>query len=295
MSDTMKLWNAVQRTDPANTKKVSQRGGFTAINAHSQIMEATRQFGPVGVGWGYETGEPIFRDNLLFIPVTLWHGARENTFGPILGGAEWVSTKGHLDSDAAKKATTDAVTKALSQLGFNADVFLGLFDDNKYVEQVAHDIQAEKEPQAREKLTGPHESKTALRKAVHELIANVRKAQTNDEIDALLKADKPTIAQASKDWPALVNGDPKIEEDAGLKGAVEQRRAEVADKPELSASFYELVNRMKDCTTLAECTTWSVDNALFLDEMDDVERREFEAVRDEFEASLMAAARLNAG
>ena len=28
---------------------------------------------------------------------------------------------------------TDAITKALSHLGFNADVFLGKFDDNAYV------------------------------------------------------------------------------------------------------------------------------------------------------------------
>ncbi len=142
----MTLWNAVSRTDPANTKRVQQRGGFTAINAHSQIMEATRQFGPIGIGWGYETGEPIFRDNLIVIPVTLWHGKRENTFGPIFGGAEWINDKGRLDSDAPKKATTDAVTKGLSQLGFNADVFLGLYDDNKYVAQMAAEFQAEKEP-----------------------------------------------------------------------------------------------------------------------------------------------------
>jgi hypothetical protein len=38
------------------------------------------------------------------------------------------------DTDAYKKASTDGLTKALSHLGFNADVFLGQFDDNKYVE-----------------------------------------------------------------------------------------------------------------------------------------------------------------
>jgi hypothetical protein len=39
----------------------------------------------------------------------------------------------HLDDDCVKKVATDALTKGLSKLGFNADVFLGLYDDNKYV------------------------------------------------------------------------------------------------------------------------------------------------------------------
>ena len=37
------------------------------------------------------------------------------------------------DEEAPKKSLTDAIGKALSMLGFSADVYLGLFDDNKYV------------------------------------------------------------------------------------------------------------------------------------------------------------------
>ena len=40
---------------------------------------------------------------------------------------------GTLDDEAPKKALTDAMTKAFSHLGVSADVFLGLFDNNKYV------------------------------------------------------------------------------------------------------------------------------------------------------------------
>lgn len=140
MTNTMHIWDKVSKTNPANTKKVSQRGGFTSICAQSQIMEATRAFGPIGEGWGYEADAPIFHETLVFVRVTLWHGNRANTFGPVIGGAEWKSDKGRLDSDAPKKATTDAITKLLSQLGFNADVFLGLYDDNKYIEQVTKDF-----------------------------------------------------------------------------------------------------------------------------------------------------------
>lgn len=141
MTDTMSIWRKVEKTDPAHTKHVSQRGGFTAINANYQIMNATEQFGPIGIGWGYTTGEPIFHDALLFVPVTLWHGDRSNTFGPMLGCEEWKDKNGRVDSDSSKKATTDAITKLLSQLGFNADVFLGKFDDQKYVAEVKKEFE----------------------------------------------------------------------------------------------------------------------------------------------------------
>ena len=140
MTDNMRIWQAVEKTDPAHTKHVSQRGGFTAINANYQIMQATKQFGPIGIGWGYVSGEPVFHDTLLFVPVTLWYGDRSNTFGPMLGCEEWKSDKGRVDSDASKKATTDAITKLLSQLGFSADVFLGKYDNQKYVEELAEEF-----------------------------------------------------------------------------------------------------------------------------------------------------------
>lgn len=143
MSDNLRIWNAVSKTRPEHTKHVSQRGGFTSINANSQVMEATRQFGPIGIGWGYDCGFPIFHDNLVFIGVTIWHGDKSNSFGPIYGCEEWKDNKGRLDTDAAKKAETDALTKGLSRLGFNADVFLGLWDDQKYVEQRKREVAEE--------------------------------------------------------------------------------------------------------------------------------------------------------
>ena len=43
---------------------------------------------------------------------------------------------GGLDDEAPKKAMTDAMTKGFSHLGISADVFLGLFDNNKYVQEM---------------------------------------------------------------------------------------------------------------------------------------------------------------
>jgi hypothetical protein len=145
MSDNMRIWDAVSKTNPDHTKTVNQRGGFTAIAAHSQVLEATRQFGPIGIGWGYDTQPPIMLDGVVTVGVTVWHTTRDNHFGPVWGGADLRDSKGKLDSDAPKKATTDGLTKALSLLGFNADVFMGRFDDNKYVEQMRREFAGKEE------------------------------------------------------------------------------------------------------------------------------------------------------
>ena len=143
----LRIWDAVSKTNPAHTKKVNQRGGFTAISAAYQIMAATEQFGPIGSGWGYSSEAPIFHDTVVTVPVTLWHGDRSHTFGPMMGCEEWKDRNGRVDSDAPKKATTDAITKLLSQLGFNADVFLGKFDDNKYVQQMEREFAEKDKPE----------------------------------------------------------------------------------------------------------------------------------------------------
>ena len=156
---TMRIWDLVSKTDPDHTKEVSFGRKFTAIDAHSQIMEATRLFGPVGEGWGYSNvyGETHLNDGrtVAWCDVTFWwnseslivwekenYAATKNSqryFGPVRGAAMLTSfEKGKNtlkvpDTDAYKKASTDGLTKLLSHLGFNADVFLGMFDDNKYV------------------------------------------------------------------------------------------------------------------------------------------------------------------
>jgi hypothetical protein len=140
MTDNLRIWNKVEKTNPAHTKKVNQRGGFTAISAAFQIKNATEQFGPIGIGWGYTTGAPIVTETLMTVPVSLWHGDRANVFGPMLGCEEWKDKNGRVDSDAPKKAVTDGLTKLLSQLGFNADVFLGRFDDSKYVAEMEREF-----------------------------------------------------------------------------------------------------------------------------------------------------------
>ena len=56
MSDNLKFWKSVEKTDPRYTKEFNRGGGFkgTAINPTFMVMRATEAFGPPGIGWGYE-------------------------------------------------------------------------------------------------------------------------------------------------------------------------------------------------------------------------------------------------
>ena len=157
--ENMKLWDSVAKTDPAHTNKVNQRGGFTAIDAHYQVQQATQTFGPVGEGWGYEATHTVehlsAQDTgieVAIADVIVWHGDRDKAYGPVRGMTEVINQKGRVDMDAPKKALTDALTKALSHLGFSADVFLGKFDDNKYVQQIKKEFAQEAMPPRAKKI-----------------------------------------------------------------------------------------------------------------------------------------------
>lgn len=148
--DNMKLWMSVETTDPNFTKKVNQRGGFTAIGAQYQLRTATETFGPFGTGWGVknERIEKWEDSGLAVYTATLWYVSREFKKGipvvqdkpsefPIHSSIKYHSN-GRVDDDFMKKVATDALTKGLSKLGFNADVFMGMFDDNKYVNKLTN-------------------------------------------------------------------------------------------------------------------------------------------------------------
>jgi hypothetical protein len=281
------IWNAVSKTDPAHTKKVNQRGGFTAISAHYQILAATEQFGPVGVGWGYTNGEPIFHDTLVFVPVTIWHGERCNTFGPVYGGAEWKNNKGFLDSDAIKKASTDGLTKALSQLGFNADVFLGRFDDNKYVEQVRREFaeQAEAANDQPEKVQGI----TKIKERLRELQIKGDAATDLETLNALIHGaadDLTKIKDGKHDWWTGDGGEME-----GFKAWIVRRRAELSPDNMVS----RMIADMKECSTRTALSRWLGANNDVIEQLDGADARRFQLACDLHESALGAEATVTAG
>ncbi|HDU8661566.1 TPA: hypothetical protein RG707_001339 [Serratia liquefaciens] len=164
--DNLGIWNRVYKTDAKFTKAFSNNGGGTSINGTYMVMQATKVFGPQGTGWGveiieerFDDGAPIMRpvkqqDGSFIqeiipngaggylcevnhtVKIRLWYKHNGKTGEVIAYGCTpyvYKSKNGPIsDGEAPKKSLTDATKKALSQLGFSADVFLGLYDDLTY-------------------------------------------------------------------------------------------------------------------------------------------------------------------
>jgi len=155
--DPLRIWERVERSDPDFTKPVGFGGGFkfTAIDAQSQLKRATEIFGPCGLGWGtrnerfemltVDPSDPHY--NLLCYQAQFWYrlDGEEASFdiAADIELFEKTKTDWRRVSDPMKKVRTDAVTKALSWLGFNADIFMGKFENQKYIDQLQQDKQAE--------------------------------------------------------------------------------------------------------------------------------------------------------
>lgn len=134
----MKIWNKLCKPDPTYLKKVSFGSrSFTAIDPQYQVMKMTEEFGPVGIGWGWSsTSEFVHTSNgniAVIAHVTVWHTDPKNSFGAFTGCRKFFdAAKDRMAEDAPKMAVTDGLTKALSHIGCDADVFLGKMDGNKY-------------------------------------------------------------------------------------------------------------------------------------------------------------------
>ena len=219
--DNMQLWNSVCVTDPQHTKRVNQRGGFTAIGAQSQIMEATKMFGPFGKGFGVsdEKFTSFDMEGLALYQARLWYYLDGKTDVihqfPIHSSIKY-SVNGRVDDDFAKKVATDALTKGLSKLGFNADVFLGKFDDNKYVNQLngtntpkpsltnaqVKEIKAAlglvKDKAYVKKVSDALDSGAITPKNYHSSIDKINQKVSNDKADVLINAIEVNDAKEGK-------------------------------------------------------------------------------------------------
>ena len=212
MSDNLKLWNAVEKTDPKYTKAFSRAGGFsgTAINATYLIRKATELWGPVGGAWGFEIADEKYVpgiDGTVIHVVRIQFRHPSGAF-PTFGQTTFVGKNKNgpfTDEEAPKKSLTDAITKALSMLGFAADVHLGLYDDNKYV----NDRKVEfAEPKTSAKSVAKadwDELPTDVKTILLDIEKDVRKKASDDgwpEAYALMNTGYPDIdaTQASALW-----------------------------------------------------------------------------------------------
>lgn len=175
----MAIWSRVEKTDTKYTKKADVNGQkITSLNGTAMIMEATRLFGPAGIGFGWKVLEERFDDGMeIFVGeadkrvslgwtknhtvrILFWfmlEGQRGELEGYGCTNAVYKSKYGmSTDGEAPKKSLTDAIKKCLSALGFSADVFLGLHDDVNYLEQLNDELAIERaedkvEEEARQK------------------------------------------------------------------------------------------------------------------------------------------------
>lgn len=140
--DKMHIWKRVCETDPAFTKEVGFRGGFTSIVPQYQKQIMTEEFGPCGTGWGAEAEWfEIERDPDNIVVKCKLHAWYRDKGGDIrymlpVQGKAMARDNGREDLDSDKKCFTDALSKAVSAIGVNADVFLGQFDDPEYIEHI---------------------------------------------------------------------------------------------------------------------------------------------------------------
>mgnify|MGYP003113393818 CR=1 FL=1 len=138
--ENRKVWDSLKETDPRFTKKVNKGfGNITSIDPQWQIMKMTEQFGPVGQGWNYIVNYEHTSD-VVFAQVSVATEKNKddfwNYYGPVCSVQKLYRKTGALDDEAPKKAMTDALTKAFSHLGLCSDVFMGKFDNSKYVSEL---------------------------------------------------------------------------------------------------------------------------------------------------------------
>lgn len=141
--NNLELWNKVEKTNPNYTKKANVKGNnITSIAPQFQIMNATEQFGVYGTTWGFKNMNidySLMDKGLVSFKATFYFPEGEfETINSVSLYRDNAMTK--VDDNFAKKLETDTLTKALSKLGFNADIFLGKFDDVRYLADVTKEF-----------------------------------------------------------------------------------------------------------------------------------------------------------
>lgn len=161
MTDNLRHWNQLCKTDPRHTKSFQRAGGFkgTATKPIWVAMRLTEHFGPFGSGWGCERPEfqvvTAGEEMLVYCTLACWYmddDKRAQVYGV---GGDKVAVKRRdgsvaTDDEAFKKAFTDALGNAFKNVGSGADVHMGLFDDSKYVKEALEDFKAEDAAQSDE-------------------------------------------------------------------------------------------------------------------------------------------------
>jgi len=236
----LNLWSAVEKTNPAHTKKVSIGSySFTTIDAYSQIRKATEQFGAWGIDWGVKDELfQVLKDDLILYTGKLWFNFEGKPGIVELHSCIQIAPETRngrkIDDECIKKVATDALTKGLSKLGFNADVFLGRFDDNKYVESMKKQFAEEERRLEQEK----HNQQTPPANQNKTPPEQKESKETKNKEPLFPTEDPPAENQSSDEPPP----DEKSQLQANLKILLEKLLQSKALVPKI---FYEYNTKIK--------------------------------------------------
>lgn len=154
--NNLSTWERFEDIDPKFTKPITgKQYKGTSPNAHYIIKCLTELFGPVGQGFGWRVVAEDFREFgdgkvIHWCRIEFWHTDRANTFesyGQTQMAYHTNGGKYMVDEDAPKKSLTDAITKAAAQIGIGANIFMGRWDDNRYVQGVAEAYEQKGNPE----------------------------------------------------------------------------------------------------------------------------------------------------
>ena len=151
MSKNLELWQSIEQTDPNHTSKITGKSyQGTSPRPYYLVRKATETFGPCGIGWGFK----ILEEKLLEGHVIEGDTRHIIHMAKVLVWYSWQGKRGEVehvgetvfcgknknglftDEDAPKKSVTDALVKALSMIGFAGDIFMGRYDDSKYIDSL---------------------------------------------------------------------------------------------------------------------------------------------------------------
>lgn len=221
MSDNLKLWQTVEKTPPAHTKPITGKSyQGTSPKPHYLVHKATETFGPVGIGWGFtieneriEEGAGGERMHIARVKVWYkWNGERGEV--EHIGGTQFSGIRGSgkafTDEDAPKKSVTDALIKALSMIGFAGDIFMGRYDDSKYVQELRDEARQESssEPKtgqiAPATVTRTSGAGAPLSEAYADFLAAMKKSRSKAELREWFFANKDSIAERLPESESLL-------------------------------------------------------------------------------------------
>ena len=206
----LKLWNSVEKTDPSLTKPAKVGGqNRLSLGAQQKKKFITAALGVYGIHWGPVSGsETLERINypdgtviLQYMATAFFlYGGEKGTFPIAAAIKEAYITNGgkgylKIDDEAVKKVRTDALTKGFTDLGFNADIYMGKHDDYEYLREVSEEFKIEN---ASDKDQAKADQIKALFEDTNKVIDQIKEATTMNMLEGLFKAMARRIGEKDK-------------------------------------------------------------------------------------------------